>query len=177
MMPSRRAQVSQRWRHVRSYSNTKVSDQRRAPLYWSLKNSMRTYSDRFMVWLQNRQCQHYGPKAHMPELFQRRDLPFLALQSGKLRMKALPPACHHNLLDAAARVGALEVRLGYTFKNRMTCIEALKVTGTWSPLYFDGMVYNVDKNNRLALLGDRVLSLAICELWFQTEHSTSMCNI
>jgi dsRNA-specific ribonuclease len=92
-------------------------------------------------------------------------------------MKALPPACHHNLLDAAAQVGALEVQLGYTFKNRMTCIQALKVTGTWSPLYFDGTVYSADKNNRLALLGDRVLSLAICEIWYHTEHSTSMCNV
>jgi dsRNA-specific ribonuclease len=87
-------------------------------------------------------------------------------------MKALPPKFHHDLLDAAARVVSLEVRLGYTFKNRLTCIEALKTTGEWSPIYCDGTVYDVSRNNRLALLGDRVLSLAVCEIWFQTEHST-----
>jgi dsRNA-specific ribonuclease len=132
---------------------------------------MRTRSERLIAWLQNHPCQHYGHKARIPELFQRRDLPLYALYNGKLRLKASPPTFHHDLLDAAARVGALEPRLGYTFKNRMTCIEALKVTGELHSLYFDGTIHEVGRNNRLALLGDRVLSLAVCEIWFHTEHS------
>jgi dsRNA-specific ribonuclease len=63
------------------------------------------------------------------------------------------------------------VRLGYTFKNRSTCIEALKTSGESWPLYYDGTIYDYSRNNRLALLGDRVLSLVVCEIWFQTERS------
>jgi hypothetical protein len=176
MLSGREVKVIHRWKQMRCYSNTRVTGQR-ASLYWSLKDSTRTHSERFISWLQNRPNQHHGPKTHIPELFQRRDLPYLAMQSGKLRVRAQPPVHHHNLLDAAAEVGALEVRLGYTFKNRMTCIEALKNTGPSFPLYFDGTVHNLQKNNRLALLGDRVLSLAVCEIWFQTDHSTSMCDV
>ncbi|KAF1911777.1 ribonuclease III domain-containing protein, partial [Ampelomyces quisqualis] len=88
-------------------------------------------------------------------------------------MKATPPARYYDLLDATARVGALEVRLGYTFKNRLTCIAALKLFNNGGPLYYDGITHAVDKNNRLALLGDRVLSLVVCEIWFKTEHSNT----
>jgi dsRNA-specific ribonuclease len=91
------------------------------------------------------------------------------LQGGYLRIKASPPSKHHDLIDAAANVGILETRLGYTFKNRMTCLNALKIS-TY-PLYYDGTVYTIGGNRRLALLGDRVLSLVLCEIWFQTEHS------
>jgi len=87
-------------------------------------------------------------------------------------MQALQPHVYHDLLDAAARVGSLENHLGYRFQNKMTCIEALKLSGIEIPFYYSGSIHNVGKNNRLALLGDRVLSLALCEIWFQTEHST-----
>lgn len=130
--------------------------------------------ERFLLWLRGQQLQHYGPKAPIPELFQRRDMPFFALDSGALRMRVSPPMFHHNLLDAAAGVGALEERLGYTFKDRMLCVQALKVSAVHSPLYFDGTVHELGTNNRLALLGDRLLSLVICEKWYQTERSTSM---
>lgn len=53
----------------------------------------------------------------------------------------------------------------------MIGIEALKVTGNAHSLYYDGTVYETGMNNRLALLGDRVLSLALCEIWFHTDHS------
>jgi hypothetical protein len=174
MISSREVKSIHRWEQMRRYS--RVTGQR-ASLYWSLKNATRTHSERLKSWLQNRPTQHYGSRTPMPELFQRRDLPYLGMQSGQLRVRAQPPVHHHNLLDAAAEVGALEVRLGYTFKNRMTCIEALKNTGPMFPLYFDGTLHSLQKNNRLALLGDRVLSLAVCEIWFQTDHTTSMCDV
>lgn len=141
---------------------------------WSVGNVIRTRAERLLLWIQGRQPQHYGPKARIPELFRRRDQAWLAVQAGKLRILEPEPAVYHDLLDAAARVGVLEERLGYTFKNRMTCIEALKVTKSEVPLYYGGLIRHTNQNNRLALLGDRALTLAVCELWFQTEHSTSM---
>jgi dsRNA-specific ribonuclease len=160
----------------RQYSSFTKGPGRRVPSSGFLANFVRTRSERLVCWLQNREPQHYGPKSRIPELFHRRDLRFLALLRGQFRIKALPPKYHHNLLDAAATVASLEMRLGYTFKDRLTCIEALKTTGEFTPLYCDGTVYKVDRNNRLALLGDRVLSLVVCEMWFQTGHSTKEYN-
>jgi hypothetical protein len=148
----------------------------RAHLRRSSRNLLGNRSEMLMSWLRNPQYQHYGPKARIPELFQRRDIVFHALQSGRLQMKAAPPARYYDLVDATARVGALEVRLGYKFKNRLTCIAALKLFNAGGPIYHDGITYTVDKNNRLALLGDRVLSLVVCQIWFQTEHSNSMVS-
>jgi dsRNA-specific ribonuclease len=170
MSSGKKTSLYQRWRQFR-YGATARGPRQPAPFQWYLKNSIRTRSERLVSWLQNRQCQHYGPKAHIPELFQRRDLPFFALQTGHWRRQVPPPKSYHDLLDAAARVGALEVRLGYTFKDRSICIEALKIGGETRSIYYDGTIYDYSQNNRLALLGDRVLSLAVCEIWYQTEHS------
>ncbi|CAI9633748.1 unnamed protein product [Alternaria burnsii] len=52
----------------------------------------------------------------------------------------------------------------------MLCIEALKLTSSATPLYFDGKTYHVERNNRMALLGDRLLTLALCDTWFQTGN-------
>jgi hypothetical protein len=145
----------------------------RRPSGGFLANFVRTRSERLVAWLQNREPQHYGPKSRIPELFHRRDLHYHMLLHGQLRIKALPPKFHHDLLDATATVALLEVRLGYTFKNRLTCIEALKNTSEFWPMYCDGTVYTLPRNNRLALLGDRVLSMAFCEAWFQAGHPTS----
>jgi hypothetical protein len=161
------------WRQIR-YSSTSKAFRPQAPVRSRLGNFVRTRSERLLLWLQGRQRQHYGPKAPIQELFQRKDLPFFALQSGQMRIQATPPANSHDILNAAASVGALEERIGYTFKDKMLCIQALKISGTHMSLHFDGTTYATDRNNRLALLGDRVLSLAVCEMWFQTENSACM---
>lgn len=165
--------IHQRWKHFRQSSLALGSNQR-APSHWSFRNLLRTRSEILVSWLRpGHQCQHHGPKARIPELFQRRDIVLYALQSGRLRMKVPPPARYYDLLEATAKVGALEVRLGYIFKNRMICMAALKPFNDGLALYHDGVTHVVDKNNRLALLGDRVLSLIVCQIWFQTEHSSS----
>ncbi|KAH9865718.1 hypothetical protein J1614_009305 [Plenodomus biglobosus] len=99
------------------------------------------------------------------------------MQSGRLQFISPPPFFHHDLLHAAVRVGHIEVRTGYNFKNKLLCIEALKRTGKASPLFYRGASVVLDRNNRLALLGDRVLSLALCEIWFHSGHSTGNYNI
>jgi hypothetical protein len=173
MQSHRKILAIQHGRQARYVSTTTVQG-RTSVQRWPIGNYAKTRLERFLLWLRGQQLQHYGPKAHIPQLFQRWDMPFFALENGTLRIRTSPPMFHHNLLDAAARVGALEGRIGYTFKDKMLCIQALKVTGAYSPLYFDGVVHEVDRNNRLALLGDRLLSLVVCEIWYQTEHSTSM---
>ncbi|KAI4924538.1 hypothetical protein J4E85_007654 [Alternaria conjuncta] len=63
--------------------------------------------------------------------------------------------------------------MGYKFKDKMICIEALKTTSATTPLYFNGVTHHIDKNNRLALLGDRVISLALCDVWFKTGNTNA----
>ncbi|KAI1549851.1 hypothetical protein PtrSN001C_001633 [Pyrenophora tritici-repentis] len=115
--------------------------------------------------------QHFGPKARIPELFERRDRVYFTLENQKLKWYAPAPFPHHELLDAAARVGRVEESIGYTFKYKLYCIEALKQTNSTTPLYFQGVVINTDCNRRLALLGDRALDLALSEIWFYTGNT------
>ncbi|KAH7085707.1 hypothetical protein BKA63DRAFT_598335 [Paraphoma chrysanthemicola] len=159
------------WRHMQNSFTTKIfgSD---APIFGRPKND--APAERMLQWFRSEERQHYGAKSRSPDLFRREDMIFFALERGFSHKPASPPKVYHNLLDAAARVGTLEQRIGYTFSDKMTCIEALKLTEI--PLYYDGTIYDRGRNNRLALLGDRVLSLALCEIWFHTEHTTKGYN-
>lgn len=131
----------------------------------------------FFPWAQRHERQHFGPSCRIQDLFQRWDQIYLDLQSTRLQFISPPPFFHHDLLHAAVRVGHIEVRTGYNFKNKLLCIEALKRTGKASPLFYKGASVVLDRNNRLALLGDRVLSLALCEIWFHSGHSTGNYNV
>jgi hypothetical protein len=169
-----------RFRHILT---SKVFGRRSAPALHL--NNMLNFKKGKSIWDQSRlkqvlgigqpkQRQHFGPKARILELFQRRDRIYLALEAQQLQWFARPPSTgHHDLLHAAAKVGHIEERIGYIFKDKMTCIEALKITPTTIPLYYKGVIHKADRNNRLALLGDRVLGLALCEIWFYTGNTTS----
>jgi hypothetical protein len=158
-------------RQLRHSSTSRVVRSPPVPISRRITTFATTRFERLFLWLRGHKTRHHGPKVPSPALFERKDLPFFALPSVVLQIKATPPGPYHDLLDAAAKVGVLEGRLGYTLSDKMMCIQALKTTGTHIPFYFDGKTYLVNRNNRFALLGDRVLSLAVCEMWFQTTWS------
>ena len=60
-------------------------------------------------------------------------------------MHTPPPIVYHDLVDVAAKVGRVEERIGYNFKNKM--------------------------------LGDRILTLALCDTWFQTGNPAGMFDV
>lgn len=125
----------------------------------------------FRNWLQAHQRQHFGPTCRLPDLFQRRDLIYHHMSTEKLRWHVRRPFTSHGIFDVAAKVLHIEEVTGYTFKDRMTIIEALKNSGSDHPLYFNGTVHPVEKKGqRLALLGDRVLSMVLCDIWFDAER-------
>jgi hypothetical protein len=126
-----------------------------------------------LKWISGRQYEHFGATSRIPDLFHRRDRIYFALQAQKLRWNIPPPRTYHDVVEAAQKVAMIEQIIDYEFKDKMLCIEALKVSGENCPLYFSGTIHKVAPNNRLALLGDRTLSLAMCELWFQTGRETS----
>jgi hypothetical protein len=133
--------------------------------------SSQSRAERFLQWFRNNPREHFGPKARIPDLFQRRDQVYLTLDAHQLQWRPTPPYTYHDLLDAAARVGNVEACIGYTFQNKMIAIEALKMSSESWPLYFKGVVQKVDNNRRLALIGDRILSLALCEIWYHAGNS------
>ncbi|KAL1599648.1 hypothetical protein SLS60_007451 [Paraconiothyrium brasiliense] len=104
--------------------------------------------------------------------FTRRDSLFFHMSQDPLHFHRPPPPIHIDLFDAATRDVRVENVIGYSFKNKSLCIEALKTDRTEIPLYWQGIVTPIADNRRLALLGDRALGLALAELWWDTNSST-----
>lgn len=116
---------------------------------------------------------HFGPKHRISGFFERKDQLLLALEAktGASKAQNRPiPAVHQDLLEAVANVGQIESRIGYKFKNKLTAVEALMRTP--QPIYYKGLLERKDRNNRLALLGDRLLSLVLCEVWYGSGRSS-----
>ena len=132
---------------------------------------LRSRISHFENWLKGNHQQHFGPTCRITELFQRRDQIYFSLAAGTLRWHLAPPRNHHEVFDVARKVNEIEKQIGYSFKNKLLCVEALKCSGRDHPIYFNGTVHPVPENNRLALLGDRALSMALCEIWFHAGFS------
>ncbi|KAL6703261.1 hypothetical protein ACN47E_010049 [Coniothyrium glycines] len=107
----------------------------------------------------------------MSGIFKRQDRLFHELPKKQMQFDKPTPAGHHDLLDAAAKVGHIEAKIGYRFKDKSLGIEALKLTSQVMPLHYKGVTETMVRHNRLALMGDRVLSLAVCEMWYGTGNT------
>ncbi|KAF2856280.1 hypothetical protein T440DRAFT_503916 [Plenodomus tracheiphilus IPT5] len=142
----------------------------------SLVSRIRNRLGDLFSWVQGHERQHFGPTCRIPDLFQRRDQIYFDLLTKRLQWVPPAPELHHDLLEAAVGVGHVEAHIGYNFKNRLLCIEALKTTGRQWPLYYKGVSEVIGRNNRLALLGDRIIRLALCDMWYYSGHSTGKYN-
>jgi len=67
------------------------------------------------------------------------------------------------------QITVCEQKIGHIFSNKLICLEALQASG--HPLIYDRLFQAVNKNDRLAALGDAVLKLVLRKKWFQTTHS------
>lgn len=101
----------------------------------------------------------------LSNFFTRRDMLFFHMFVDPLRFCQPPPVEHQDLFEAATRVVRVEQVIGYRFKNKMLCVEALKASRHDVPLYWQGVVTPIADNRRLALIGDRVLALGMTTLW------------
>jgi dsRNA-specific ribonuclease len=62
--------------------------------------------------------------------------------------------------------------LNHTFTTHWLCAEALQMA---APLHFmniKGQPRMVDKNTRLAVLGDAVLDCTLCKMWYNAKDSS-----
>lgn len=58
--------------------------------------------------------------------------------------------------------------IGYTFKSKAVCAEALNAAGDYrSVCAVDGTYHHIPKNDRLATYGAIAASLQLCGLWLE----------
>lgn len=165
------------WQMLKGARTIRVAG-RKASWPQMLGNALRTRFEHLSLYIKGRQRLHHGPRTRIPDFAARRDWHFfniiahgLILGPATRQHDSPPPFQCHDLLDAAARVGQLEVRLGYTFKDKMKAMEALKLSNPDVPIVHDGRTYLCAKHQRIALLGDRVLELAVAQRWHGTGYS------
>lgn len=72
-----------------------------------------------------------------------------------------------------AKVTSCETIINYVFENKLLCLEALQTSGH-SMLLWQNRFTRVDKNDRLAVLGDTVAKSSLCRQWFATRRSKGM---
>jgi hypothetical protein len=65
----------------------------------------------------------------------------------------------------------VEQIIGYSFKNKVWCTVALQMSVRETTLVVGGQVYVVNKNQNLAVLGDKVLDMVLCKLWFRFRNA------
>jgi len=61
----------------------------------------------------------------------------------------------------AKKVAKCEAMLNITFSNKLLCLEALQMSGNMLP--WNEQFLKVNKNDRLAVLGDTVLKSYLCK--------------
>lgn len=88
-------------------------------------------------------------------------------------LAARGPDRGHDLLVAVAELVALEQRIGYTFTDKLLALSALKTSNAVIPVTVKSEALNVPLEDwkRLALVGDQVLYLALCQSWFESGRS------
>jgi hypothetical protein len=64
------------------------------------------------------------------------------------------------------KIEQAEKILGYMFKDKALCAEALQMAGTFPEFAFNGGSHCVSKNKTLAIVGDSVMTYALCKKWW-----------
>jgi hypothetical protein len=68
-----------------------------------------------------------------------------------------------------AKVVICETIINYVFQDKLLCLEALQTSGHMLRWHHD--IIHVNKNDRLAVLGDTAAKTNLCRLWFVTGRS------
>ena len=67
------------------------------------------------------------------------------------------------------KVAACESIIHYEFANKLLCLEALQASGHM--LRWEGTLNRIEKNDRLAVLGDAIAQAHFFKRWFHTGRS------
>ena len=72
--------------------------------------------------------------------------------------------------NIAETIQLCELRIMYTFKNKLLLCEALQNCGY--AINWHGTNTTVPRNTRLAVYGDIALNMALCSLWYRKKLGT-----
>ena len=73
------------------------------------------------------------------------------------------------MITNEAKIAACESIIQYTFDDKRLCLEALQASGHM--LWWQENLIRVEKNDRLAVLGDVAAKAFLCQKWFPTGRS------
>jgi hypothetical protein len=118
-----------------------------------------------MLQLAGKPRQHFGPRSRAPDLWPRQDLVHFSVKE----MDVLPSAPTGTLINMLTNVGVLEERIGYRFEDKMVAVQALRIS--MEKMCLNGVGVPIIKNSRLALMGDRILTAACCDIWYHSGRS------
>jgi hypothetical protein len=118
-----------------------------------------------MLQLAGKNRQHLGPRSRAPDLWPRQDLIHFSIKE----MDVLSSTPKGTLINVLTDVGVLEERIGYRFRDKMLAVQALKIS--LEKIRLNGADVPIIKNSRLALVGDRVLTAACCDIWYHSGRS------
>jgi hypothetical protein len=118
-----------------------------------------------MLQLAGKNRQHFGPRSRAPDLWPRQDLIHFSIKE----MDVLSSTPKGTLINVLTDVGVLEERIGYRFRDKMLAVQALKIS--LEKIRLNGADVPIIKNSRLALVGDRVLTAACCDIWYHSGRS------
>jgi IMP cyclohydrolase len=79
-----------------------------------------------------------------------------------------------KIANVDAKIAQIEQTLGYEFRNKLLCAEALQMAGPATVLVVNRTFQNFAKNVNLAILGDTVLTTVLCKMWYETADEQGM---
>lgn len=75
----------------------------------------------------------------------------------------------HGAATHRERVRLCESIISYTFDNKLLCLEALQASGHL--ILWDSHLLRIEKNDKLAVLGDTVAKSILCQSWYKSGRA------
>ena len=75
------------------------------------------------------------------------------------------------MLITDEKIARAEQIMGHVFADKLICAEAIQMAAPRAMVAVSNTFQTVDKNNRMAVLGDSVLSKVLCAMWFRARDS------
>ncbi|KAH7135180.1 ribonuclease III domain-containing protein [Dendryphion nanum] len=73
-------------------------------------------------------------------------------------------------MAANKSIARVEQIIGYTFNNRLLCVEALQMSAPQQIVFLDKKNHIVEYNKRLAILGDLTLDKVLGKMWYERQN-------
>ncbi|KZM23777.1 ribonuclease III [Ascochyta rabiei] len=72
-------------------------------------------------------------------------------------------------MDVAHKLALLERMINRIFNQNLLRVESINSDG--QPVFYSGQWRQIGKNDRLAIVGDRVIDMVLCTSWFDVRNA------